>query len=198
MLGSAYKSEKHDRRRGEVLDATAAVFAEKGFHNARLKDIAARLNLLPGSLYHYLDSKEQALIEVCARSGRSYIEAMREVLRREAPVDERILQAIRNHLRNNRRELVYSFAFRHKDLPETALRELAAMSGEYQTMWEDLLRQGVAKGELPADLDCHVTAVGLLSMCNGAIDWYESKPEAEIEAIADRFAALVNSGLMPR
>ena len=60
-LRSEYKVRKHEKRRNEVLDAAAEVFADKGFHTATLKDIADRLNLLPASLYYYVASKEAAL-----------------------------------------------------------------------------------------------------------------------------------------
>ena len=54
---SPHLAKKQDRRRDEVLDAAAAVFAEKGFHAATTRDIADRLGLLPGSLYYYVESK---------------------------------------------------------------------------------------------------------------------------------------------
>ena len=45
----------------EVLDAAAAVFNEKGYQAARIEDIAARVGILKGSLYYYIESKEDLL-----------------------------------------------------------------------------------------------------------------------------------------
>jgi TetR/AcrR family transcriptional regulator, cholesterol catabolism regulator len=59
------KVEKYQRRYGEIIDAVAAVFAEKGYHGASTKDIADRLGIRQGSLYYYFASKESALEEVC-------------------------------------------------------------------------------------------------------------------------------------
>jgi TetR/AcrR family transcriptional regulator, fatty acid metabolism regulator protein len=49
-----------DRRR-ELLDAAARVFAVKGFHAARVGDIAEEAGVAHGLLYHYFRSKEEVL-----------------------------------------------------------------------------------------------------------------------------------------
>ena len=54
---SAHVRQKEDRRRSDILDAAAAVFAERGYFNTSMKDIADRLGMQPGSVYHYYPSK---------------------------------------------------------------------------------------------------------------------------------------------
>ena len=48
-------------RWNEVLEAAAAVFQERGYQAARIEDIAARVGILKGSLYYYIESKEDLL-----------------------------------------------------------------------------------------------------------------------------------------
>ena len=194
-LGSDYKAQKHERRRNEVLDAAAAVFAEKGFHTATLKDIADRLNLLPASLYHYVASKEAALVEVCQRTNDRNIDGMAAILDLPPPYRALIGHAVRLHMVNNRRELVQSFAFRRKDLPDQATTALARMAARYQAQWERLIARGAEAGELRDDIEPRSAALAILSMCNGAIDRYENRPTAEIAALADTFASLILDGL---
>ncbi len=205
-LGSTYKTRKRDRRREEILDAAAQVFSEKGFHRATLKDIADKVGMLPAGLYHYIGSKDEALLEVCRSRGETFIREMRSLLSAPSPVGgpvgspvaDRLVAAIVRHMVNNRRELVYSFAFRRHDLPTQLAPELAAMSHEYQTLWEQLIRQGIAAGEFHPGVDPGRTAMALLAMCNGAIDWYESRSEPEIEEAARGFADLALDGLRVR
>jgi AcrR family transcriptional regulator len=197
-LGSAYKARKHDRRRDEVLDAAAAVFAAKGFHNATLKDIADHIGVLAPSLYHYIDSKEAALIEVCRRSGAAFIDSMQVLLTDTRSVPEILRDAIRHHIRNNRGELVYSFAFRRNGLPDEVLPDLAQMASDYQSMWEDLIARGIQRDEISGDVDPRTAAIALLAMMNGAIEWYQRKTEREIDAVVERFATLALAGLVKR
>ena len=57
----APKGTLNATRWSEVLEAAAAVFQEKGYRAARIEDIAARVGILKGSLYYYIDSKEDLL-----------------------------------------------------------------------------------------------------------------------------------------
>ena len=195
-LGSDYKRRKHRQRRDEVLDAAAEVFAEKGFHAATLKDIAERVGMLPAGLYHYVDSKEAALIEVCRRSGRAFLAAMTESLEEDRPVPDLLRNAIRRHIQNNRRELVYIFAFRRSGLPGAVLPDLQRMASEYQAMWERLIARGIGEGVLRPETDPRTAAVAVLAMLNGAVEWLGRVRDEDIDATAERFADIALGGLL--
>ena len=57
------KAPPVDKRR-VILDAAIRVFAQQGFHNCRVSDIAAQAGVAYGLVYHYFDSKEQMLNEL--------------------------------------------------------------------------------------------------------------------------------------
>ena len=57
-------------RRGAILEAALAVFAERGFAAARLDDVAARAGVAKGTLYLYFQSKED-LFEALIRAAVS-------------------------------------------------------------------------------------------------------------------------------
>jgi TetR/AcrR family transcriptional regulator, cholesterol catabolism regulator len=52
------------RRREELIDIACRVFAEKGFDGATLQDIADQFGVLKGSLFHYIQSKDDLLFEI--------------------------------------------------------------------------------------------------------------------------------------
>lgn len=47
-----------------LLDAAMALMAEKGFAATSMRQLASRAGLLPGSLYHYVSSKQDILADV--------------------------------------------------------------------------------------------------------------------------------------
>ncbi len=51
-------------RRDELLQIAAGLFAEKGFKNTTVRDIADAAGILSGSLYHHFDSKESMVDEI--------------------------------------------------------------------------------------------------------------------------------------
>ena len=56
----ARKSEK----RGRITEAAIAVFAERGFHAARVSDIARRAGVADGTIYLYFKNKEDLLLSI--------------------------------------------------------------------------------------------------------------------------------------
>src|ERR1700710_2489613 len=51
-------------RREELLAIAAELFAERGFKNTTVRDIADAAGILSGSLYHHFDSKEAMVDEL--------------------------------------------------------------------------------------------------------------------------------------
>jgi AcrR family transcriptional regulator len=56
-----------EARRNQILDAAAAVFAEKGFHRATTKEIARTASVSEGTIYNYFASKADLLIGIMTR-----------------------------------------------------------------------------------------------------------------------------------
>jgi AcrR family transcriptional regulator len=59
-------------RRSDILEAARSVFAEKGFTNARMSDIAERANIASGTVYLYFKSKE-ALVSALSQEFQDKI-----------------------------------------------------------------------------------------------------------------------------
>jgi len=65
------RRERLKRERKErILDAAAAVFAGKGFHQATVRDVAELADVADGTIYNYFDSKFDLLIGLLARLAR--------------------------------------------------------------------------------------------------------------------------------
>jgi len=58
-------------RRTQILDAAAAVFAEKGFHRATIKEIARVAGIADGTIYTYFSSKTDVLLGLLNRLNES-------------------------------------------------------------------------------------------------------------------------------
>lgn len=98
VASSAAAKPRQLRRRREIMDAAAAVFAKKGYHAATTRDIADSLGMQPGSLYYYFESKEAALEEICRIGGTEFGDHLESVLKTGATTRDAIRSAIGNHL----------------------------------------------------------------------------------------------------
>jgi AcrR family transcriptional regulator len=66
-----------DAKRNLILDAARKVFAERGFHDTRLEDIAAEAGFSKASLYNYYSDKEAIFLSLATRELDRVIEELR-------------------------------------------------------------------------------------------------------------------------
>ncbi|VXD04413.1 TetR/AcrR family transcriptional regulator [Pseudomonas sp. 9AZ] len=60
QLPHCRSDSRYDRARSCSLE----LFASKGFSNVTMRDLATRIGISPGSIYHHVESKEQLLFEL--------------------------------------------------------------------------------------------------------------------------------------
>ena len=68
--------EYKEEARSRILNAANKVFAEKGYHEATMEDIAKRLGVSKGAIYLYFSSKED-LFEAMVKTAP---QAFKEIL----------------------------------------------------------------------------------------------------------------------
>lgn len=194
------KADKYQRRYGEIIDAAAAVFAEKGYHGSSTKDIADRLGIRQGSLYYYFESKESALEEVCQIGVGGFVQGLEAILASDRSALEMLRAAVRNHLEplEDRPNYVRVFQRERHKLPPARRRKISATAGRYEKLLQTMFERGVAAGAFRADLDCRLATLGLLGMCNAVGDWLDSEPDLSIGKIAENFVSLLAAGVQRR
>src|SRR5215469_1102595 len=94
----AARRERPRRRAEEVIDAAAAVFAERGYHGASTQDVADRLGMRQASLYYYFPSKEAALEQVCLRSVGDFVDRAQAIARAPGRAADKLTTLIHSHL----------------------------------------------------------------------------------------------------
>ncbi|MCK4452172.1 MAG: helix-turn-helix transcriptional regulator, partial [Anaerolineae bacterium] len=74
-----WREEFRERRRDIILKVAAAVFAEKGYQRATVKEIAARAGIAPGTIYLYFSSKREILSAVASETEPPMVAALLEM-----------------------------------------------------------------------------------------------------------------------
>jgi AcrR family transcriptional regulator len=63
-----------EARRNQILDAAAGVFAEKGFHQTTIRDIAKAAGIADGTIYNYFENKTGLLFSLFERMRAEVLE----------------------------------------------------------------------------------------------------------------------------
>jgi TetR/AcrR family transcriptional regulator, cholesterol catabolism regulator len=185
------------RRTEEVLQAAAAVFAERGFHGASTQDIADRLGMRQASLYYYFASKEAALEQVCQRGIERIIGDTEIIAAGPGSVAERLAMVMRRHVEPLADNCASVRAYLHevRFLPKEARRRIGKLARRYERVVEGLLEQGMASGEMRADLDIEIARDAILGMCNHAAHWPGKEPGSAMQHVAEELIRLVLRGI---
>lgn len=82
--------KKGDLKRVQILDTAEHMFFEKGYEQSSIQDILDALSLSKGGFYHYFDSKQRVLQEICERRAMNRYEKLTGelYLSRRSPIDK--------------------------------------------------------------------------------------------------------------
>lgn len=186
------RTERGRKTRRKLLDAAAAEFGERGFHDASISAITRRAGVALGSFYTYFDSKDaifRALVgdmsEAVRVAAAASIEGSTSALDIERAAFEGFLR----------------FAAEHKEIyriiDEAEFVDPESWRGHYETTVKRIearLDAGADRGELRGDLsELHAWALGGMNVFLGlryAIWAREGDPDpAEVARLANAMLA---------
>lgn len=184
-------------RRIELLATAARLFRKNGYKGTSIKDIARELGLLKGSLYNHMDSKEQLLYDVVVMGVRCFRGALEEVAQAPWSSSQKIHEAVLRHLHpfETSPNEVIVFLNERENLSEDLRRQLQEEIDAYDGLLMQIIKEGIAKGELCPDLDPRITVLGIIGMCNSIQRWHRPDGRLSIAEIAELFASIVVNGI---
>lgn len=190
------RSDKWYRRREEIIDRSAKVFAEHGFHATSTTELCEANQLGKGALYYYIGSKEELLTLVIDRVMDEVLAGADRAVSGEGSPAEKLRFLGREYL-----EVIT----RYPDHVWVFLHEFPALTGEnatslrkrrraFEVTVEQVLAEGAASGGFPP-LDPRLTARAWLGMHNYTYLWLRPGGELSASDVADHFADIFLQGI---
>lgn len=164
--------------RAEILAAAARLFAEKGYTDCNLRELAERVGMKPGSFYYHFRSKEEILDALLDTSIQLISDAVRGAVAAadpEASVLSRLEAAMRAHITTFLTEADNSTAVMRvwEYLPPILKRRKRESRRAYAQIWYDLMEQGIREGVVRDDIELRVLVPFVLTGMNRAIEWFQ-------------------------
>ncbi|MCO8126423.1 TetR/AcrR family transcriptional regulator [Acidimicrobiia bacterium EGI L10123] len=186
-------------RRDEIVRAATLLFHKQGYGNTTTQQIADKVGMLKGSLYHHFRSKADLLFLVIEQLHSQYMASIDEDLAIEdVPVQERLDLFLDRHLdivfSNIEAGTIYRDAI--DQLEPAARRQVRAERDRYVQHMEELIRQGQDAGVVCEDVDASLLALVVLSIVNAPVRWFSPRGRHTADEVKAGTMALLRTGAL--
>jgi len=198
------KTLKSADKRRLIVDSAIRVFADKGYHETRISDIARNAKIAYGLVYHYFKNKEEILDTIFVERWGGFIAAVERIADDDQTVDRKLLTIAAVILNAHRRhpEWVKILVFEIQRTQRFADPDRVRLVGQLFALIARVLREGQERGELRDDLDptlaCYIFVGGLdIVVTNRVLDLNEIEGDesAHYEKIARTVVDLFLNGM---
>jgi TetR/AcrR family fatty acid metabolism transcriptional regulator len=186
-------------KRERILRAAVDVFAQSGYFNAKVSEIAKSAGVADGTIYLYFDGKEDLLITIFREHTRSYLQSLERDLSTISRPEERMRAAILHHLETLGRDralaIVSQVELRHslKFMSLLSQQEVA----DYLNILRKIVEHGQAEGVFRRNLHPALVAKALFGVLDEMVtSWILSDKDYALADQAEQIADLMLTGLL--
>ena len=192
-----------------ILDAAAQAFTTLGYAAASVDLIASQIGATKGSVYYHYRSKGDLFFAVHKRAMAMNLKTLYPLFQDpDLSPEEKLLTMTYQHALTMMNHLYYQRVTvqgveLHQSASTTpaervALAEVLAMRDAYESMFVQVLKDGVARKAF-ADADCRLSAKGILGALNWITVWYRPREEEALgyrEKVAGQFSRQAVQGVL--
>jgi TetR/AcrR family fatty acid metabolism transcriptional regulator len=202
QAASRRRAETHPApKRDAILRAAIDVFAERGFFNAQVADVARSAGVAAGTVYLYFSSKDDLLVSIFERTMREAFTEGRAAVAGIQDPSERLRQFARVHLgrlgRDRNLAIVYQVELRQ------SIKFMEHFSSTLLRDYLSQIRAAIVDGQQTGVFRADLNATSVAKMFFGALDematnWILSRRRYSLEADADLVVDLFLRGARAR
>lgn len=191
----ARHTPSYDKKLNAVLSASSALFAEKGFERATIRDVSQATGMSLAGLYYYFKSKDELLFLIQLRAFDSICKKLREIIQKETDPQACLQSMINMH---------FEYFIRNMNDLKICSREIESLTGDfYQTVAEkrkeyfDLTQSIFEKIIIQSGgstADSRLAALYLFGTLNWIYQWYKPGRYPDAKELAGQLSGIYLQG----
>lgn len=184
-----------EAKREAVVRAAVRMFNERGFHASTFDDVAALLGISKGTIYHYLGTKEEVLLECVGRGISELREAAELAAASEGTGLDRLRAFLLRYVQINMDDFGRCTIRTLEEglTPETA-DQFRALKREVDSSLRTRVREAMEDGSIAAG-DVKIVTFTIAGALNWPARWYRPGGAVEREALAASMVDLLLNGI---
>jgi TetR/AcrR family transcriptional regulator, cholesterol catabolism regulator len=192
------KLEAVPERLSQILDGALKIFYDRGYDATSMQDVADAVGILKGSIYHYIDTKEDILYLMLLRIHESFPPLPN--LNAPGNVIDKIRDFVEHYVlhvaRNIEGATVFHREFRR--LTPRRRRVIIARRNKHDDWLRAAIERGVKDGDIAEGTDPKLLSMAIFGMAAGLHGWYHQDGPIKPETIAVTYAELAIRMLVGR
>ncbi|MGI6488853.1 MAG: TetR/AcrR family transcriptional regulator [Syntrophomonadaceae bacterium] len=193
--------DEKQERRDNILEAAALVFSEKGYHQARVEEIAVQAGIGKGTVYEYFASKLELFQEMFGTLLGRWFEELYGTEVWEGPVVEQLRRILVVHLEFiNRNARLARVTFVDSYGVDQELDQwMYEQRQEKVERMEQFFCEGIQRGEFRDDLDAALLAqIFTGALASVVVPVVMEEIEIDAAATANRVLEVLMHGIAAR
>jgi TetR/AcrR family transcriptional regulator, cholesterol catabolism regulator len=173
-----------------MVASAVRVFAQRGFHGASMRQLAAEAGMTQSNFYNYFPSKSHILLAI-----------LRDASAAQMTLTQAAIDAAGDDVVERFRAGIEAFVRYYVDNPDVSLvaiselrylegdqrREIVEARDREQEIFSALVAEGAASGVFATPFP-HQATLAVLTMCSGVTVWFRPGGELNPETVAAQYA----------
>jgi len=184
-----------------ILDAAIKVFAEQGFHQATISQVAREAGVADGTIYLYFKNKADILSNFFSYRSRQVFDRFRQVVDEADSAEEKLRSLIRLHLSEFQRDRNMAVVFQREALLARYVKDeyITEVTRMYMDILTEIIRLGQAEGTIRKQLPLGLAKRFILGAVNEVINtWVVTGGDKDMVKMADPLVDFYFDGLGTR
>jgi len=199
LSSSSTRQSRVRKREDAIISAGRSIFTAHGYAKATMAMIAREAGVADGTLYTYFENKDALARGVIADYYARLTQTARQGVDSRRTTKTRLDFLARHHITSimEERGIIEMLPLLTSSLSDYSKDELYGLNKTYVAVFDSLIREGRASGDIPGDADVAV----LRDIFFGALDYgakssllrssRKSARQADITRLVDRLVAMI-------
>ena len=182
----------------QILNAAIKIFAEQGYHNSTISQVAREAGVADGTIYLYFKNKADILFNFFSFKTRRVFDQFKEAVDKAEHAEDKLRNLIRRHFDEFQHDPNMAVVFQREALQaryidEAYIKDITKM---YLDIIDDIFTTGRAEGSIRQDFPTGLAKRFILGAVNEVINtWVVTGIKYDLVTLADPLVDLYFKGI---
>ena len=180
----------------DIVQAAAEEFREHGYEGATVEAIAGRVGILKGSIYNYIQNKDDLLFAVIEEPAQRLLDELTVLTASDdASAARRLHRLVHAQVRTFADHYPAAFVYLQQLGRPSHREDFREMDARYIRALETIIRDGIDRGEFSSRVRPAIAARAFVGILDWMQHWFVPRGAAEDAAVAEELYAIAIGGL---